>query len=88
MAKKIIRKKTVTYDKLNHSLVPKHTKLSEKDKKELLDKLKITLQEMPKIGNKDPAIRHLDVKEGDIILIERQNPILGTTIYYRGVIDE
>ena len=70
-----------------HILVPKHSKLSEKEKAELLEKYQITLQELPKILKKDPAIRELGAKNGEIIKIERQSPTAGKTVFYRCVVN-
>lgn len=74
-------------DKLTHVLVPLHEKLSEKEKQELLTRLSITVKELPKISKKDPAVRHLDVKVGDVIKISRSGQFTGKETYFRGVID-
>ena len=68
-------------------LIPKHAKLSEKEKAELLEKYNITLKELPKILKDDPAIAHLDVKNGDVVKITRRSPTAGEAIFYRGVIN-
>ncbi|MFA6072733.1 MAG: DNA-directed RNA polymerase subunit H [Candidatus Woesearchaeota archaeon] len=73
---------------VEHKLVPMHTKLSEKEAKALLEFHNVTIKELPKIYIDDPAIRHLDVKENDIIKIIRQSPTAGKIVFYRGVIDE
>lgn len=78
-------KKTISVTK--HALVPKHSKVSEKEKKEVLEKHKITVGELPKITRKDPALASMDVKEGDVIKIIRKSPTAGETIFYRCVID-
>lgn len=75
------------YDIRKHILVPEHVKLSEKEKKELLERYHISLKELPKIRKKDPAIEHLDAKEGDIIKIIRKSPTAGEAVFYRGVIN-
>ncbi|MEA2037135.1 MAG: DNA-directed RNA polymerase subunit H [Nanoarchaeota archaeon] len=80
----MVKKKS---DVRKHILVPEHTKLNEKEKKELLNKYKISLKELPKIGKKDAAISHLDVKEGDVIKVTRNSPTAGEAIFYRGVIN-
>ncbi|OYT32823.1 DNA-directed RNA polymerase subunit H [Candidatus Woesearchaeota archaeon] len=69
-----------------HHLVPKHTKVSEKEKKELFENFNIEIQNLPIIFKTDPAIQHLDVKEGDIIKIHRKSPTAGETNFYRRVI--
>lgn len=73
---------------IDHVLVPVHTKLTEKEAAELLKLHNITIKELPKIYLDDPAIRHLGVKENDIIRIERNSPTAGKSVFYRGVIDE
>jgi DNA-directed RNA polymerase subunit H len=70
-----------------HIFVPKHSKLSEKDKKELLEKYSITIKELPKIMKKDPAIKELDAKAGDVIKISRKSQTAGETVFYRCVVN-
>ena len=81
---KMVKKK---YDISKHILVPEHSKISDKEKNDLLEKYHITLKELPKISKKDPAIAHLNVKEGDVIKIIRKSPTAGESIFYRGVIN-
>ena len=71
----------------NHVLVPKHTKLGEKSRKELLQKYNVSKDQLPKISAKDPAILHLEIKAGDIIKIERNSPTAGKSDYYRVVVE-
>ncbi|MEM2121457.1 MAG: DNA-directed RNA polymerase subunit H [Candidatus Woesearchaeota archaeon] len=73
---------------IKHVLVPEHIKLSEAEKKELLEKYKISLNELPRILKNDPAIAHLNVKEGDVIKIIRKSESAGESIYYRVVVNE
>ena len=78
------RKQIVT----KHILIPKHIKLSAKERDEVLARYNISLKELPKIKKDDPAIARLNVKEGDIIKIIRQSPTAGEAEFYRGVISE
>lgn len=71
----------------NHILVPKHSKLGEKETKTLLEKYKITKKELPRILKKDAVLNDLNVKPGDVIKIERKSPTAGTTTFYRCVIN-
>ncbi|MBD3248682.1 DNA-directed RNA polymerase subunit H [Candidatus Woesearchaeota archaeon] len=80
------RKRKNIVDVKNHVLIPKHKKLSEKDKKELFEKYNITLKELPKIPLDDPALADIDAKEGDVIKITRESLTTGKSIFYRGVI--
>ncbi len=74
-------------DARKHILIPKHTKLSEKEKTAVLEKYHITFTELPSILKNDPALAGMDVEEGDVIKIERTSPTAGKTIFYRGVIN-
>lgn len=76
-------KKKFRIDK--HILIPKHAKLSEKEKVKLLEKYNISLKEVPRILKTDSAIESLGVKPGDIIKIIRQSPTAGEAIFYRVV---
>jgi len=67
-------------------LIPKHTKLNDKEKKELLERYGISLKNLPKIKKNDPAILSLDAKPGDVIKIERKSLTAGKAIYYRSVV--
>ena len=62
------RKKIVLdIDISKHILVPKHTKLSDEEKKELTEKYNIALRQLPKILKSDAAIEKLAPETGDVI---------------------
>jgi len=61
-----------------HILQPKHFKLSEKDSKELLERLNISKSQMPKIYSNDPALPE-GCQVGDVIKVERKD---GDKIYF------
>ena len=71
-----------------HILIPKHIKLSVKEKEELFKRYNVSLKELPKINKDDAAIAILNVKEGDVIKIIRESPTAGKTEFYRGVSSE
>jgi len=75
-------------DITKHYLVPKHIILSEEEKKELLEKYKVSLSDLPKIKISDPALKNLNVKPGDVVKIIRNNPWIGEEIYYRVVVED
>ena len=77
----------MAFDVNKHRLVPKHSKLSESDKKKLLEEYKINVFSLPKIIQEDPTIIKLNAKMGDVIKIERDSKTAGTTSYYRVVIE-
>lgn len=67
-----------------HILQPKHIKLSEKEKNELLEKFRISPSQLPKIVSTDPALPE-GCNKGDIIKIERKEE--GETyLFYRVVV--
>jgi DNA-directed RNA polymerase subunit H (RpoH/RPB5) len=70
-----------------HIMVPKHTKLNQKETKELFEKYNISFINLPKILIDDPAIQALGLKEGDIVKIERFSETSGISYYYRGVVN-
>lgn len=82
----IIAAKDKDFEISQHILVPKHSKLNDKEKTELLEKYKITFKDLPKISMKDPAISHLDLTNEDIVKIERASPTSKRTIFYRRVV--
>ncbi len=75
------------YDIKKHVLVPKHIKLSEKEKQEVLEKYHISVKELPQIKKKDPAIVDLDAKHDDVIKIIRKSQTASESVFYRGVSD-
>jgi DNA-directed RNA polymerase subunit H (RpoH/RPB5) len=73
------------FDVRNHQLVPQHLKVSEKEKKEIFEKYCISEKNLPKIFAKDPAIAHLNAKEGDVIKVVRPSMTAGESAFYRRV---
>ncbi len=74
-------------EEIKHNYIPSHDVLTEEEVLELAKK-KIEPDKLPFIYISDPAIRHMEVKVGDVIIIKRYNPLVGETVYYRRVIDE
>ncbi|MEO2154184.1 MAG: DNA-directed RNA polymerase subunit H [Nanoarchaeota archaeon] len=70
----------------NHRLFPEARILNEKEVKELLSKYKIKKEHLPKILEKDPLVKVLGAKKGDVIEIKRKSLITGESTYYRLVI--
>lgn len=83
MAKK--KKSKFKVDK--HSLTPKHVKVSDREKKQLLESYRATLRDLPKIYRTDPAIANLDVKAGDVIKVMRESQTAGESVFYRVVVN-
>ena len=68
-----------------HILTPKHLKLGEREKVQLLEKYHVTSKELPKILKTDSAIKELDAKPGDIVKIIRKSPTAGESVFFRVV---
>lgn len=68
-----------------HSLQPKHTKLSEKEAEKILNDLRVSRIQLPKILLKDPALPE-GCEKGDVIKIERKKDGNKKEIYYRVVV--
>lgn len=66
-------------------LMPKHSKLSESDKKQLLEKYGVTVKELPSIFLTDAGLEGMQVKVGDVIKIERNSRTAGKTVFYRSI---
>ena len=71
---------------LKHELVPEHVILDDNEKKELLEKMKIKPEQLPKILTNDPVVKEIGAEEGDILKILRKSPVAGSTAYYRIVV--
>jgi len=68
--------------KVVHFLVPEHEIVKDDEVDKFLKKLAVTKEQLPRIRLYDPAIQHLNAKEGDLIRIHRKDE----TDYYRIVV--
>ncbi|MBI2581038.1 DNA-directed RNA polymerase subunit H [Candidatus Woesearchaeota archaeon] len=73
-------------DVKKHVLVPKHVKLSEKEKEEVLRQYNARFEDFPRILKKDAALQGINVKYGDLIKIVRKSPTARETVFYRVVV--
>ncbi len=73
-------------DVRKHLLVPKHEKLSEKEKEEVLKEFNSRAEDFPRILKRDAALLGINVKFGDIIRITRKSATAGQTVFYRVVV--
>ena len=70
----------------DHDMVPKHEVLTPQERKELLETLGVTKDQLPLIRETDPMSKEISAKPGDVIRIIRKSPTAGHTVYYRHVI--
>jgi DNA-directed RNA polymerase subunit H len=68
--------------KILHFLVPEHEIVKDDEVDKILKKLAATKEQLPRIRLYDPAIQHLNAKEGDLIRIHRKDEVE----YYRIVV--
>ncbi len=69
-----------------HALIPKHVKLSEKEKEEVLKRYNASVDDFPRILKRDAALQGMNVKFGDMVKIVRKSATAGQTIFYRVVV--
>ena len=80
------------FNVLEHKLVPEHRVLSDKEAEEVLKRLRVTKDQLPKIRKEDPAIQILEkaqkapIIEGSVVRITRLSDTAGVTEAYRLVI--
>jgi len=72
------------FTNMSHILQPKHSKLSEKDAQNVLEKLNVSKAQLPKILLDDPALPE-GCSIGDVIKIERKHDDK-VILYYRVVV--
>ena len=76
---------------LEHQLVPDHQLLADEEAKRVLEALRITKDQLPKIHRSDPVIQLLErihgpIDEGRIVKITRVSGTAGVSEAYRLVI--
>jgi len=76
--------KRLQYNILNHSLVPEHTIISDKEVDEVMKKYNIKNKtEFPDISRFDPVARVIGLRPGNVCKIIRPSKTAITTEYYR-----
>jgi len=80
------KRKKISPKILEHELVPEHRILSLEEAIEVLRKLGVPPNKLPRISINDPIVQLLGAKPGDIIEIRRKSPTAGEAIYYRIVV--
>ncbi|HDJ89391.1 MAG TPA: DNA-directed RNA polymerase subunit H [Thermoprotei archaeon] len=69
-----------------NELVPKHILLSKDEADIILKRMGIRKNQLPWILSSDPAVKAINAKPGDVVMIIRESPTAGTSIAFRIVI--
>lgn len=78
---------------MEHELVPEHRLLSEEEAAEVLERLRVDREQLPKVKRSDPAIRLLErsleaeVEEGRVVKVIRRSHTAGVFVAYRVVVE-
>jgi len=75
------------FDLFEHTLVPKHEILTQKEVEQLLAEYRVQPYQLPQIKASDPAVKVIDAKPGDVLRVIRKSPTAGIHIAYRYVVD-
>ena len=81
----------LTFNVLEHSLVPEHYLLTDEEADQVLSNLRITRDQLPKIRRTDPGIKVLEniygpIDEGKLVKIVRKSETAEEFVVYRLVI--
>ena len=79
----LFEQKEVLINITEHELVPKHSPLTDEEKKQLLDRYQVTESQIPRILKTDPVIRYLGVDVGTVVEITRKSETAERYITYR-----
>jgi DNA-directed RNA polymerase subunit H len=76
------------FNVMENYLVPRHSIMSDDKVAELIEKYGIVKTQLPKILMADPSAKSIGAKPGEVIMIERESPTAGLSVYYRLVVEE
>lgn len=68
---------------VDHSMVPPHRLMSEKEVKELLKKYQLKEEQLPMVLRNDPIAQYYGAHPGEVFEITRPSPTSGTYLTYR-----
>mgnify|MGYP002630775041 CR=1 FL=1 len=78
--------KELSFNITKHKLVPKHRRLSNDEKNDILKKYRTALKNYPLISHQDAVSRYYSFVPGELIEITRDSPTAGIYVTYRYVV--
>lgn len=72
---------------MDKTVFAKHEVLSEEEAKKILEKYKVSEDELPRIKKEDAALTDMTCRVGSIIKITRKSITADKAVYYRVVVD-
>ena len=75
------------FDLFEHTLVPRHEILTQKEKEQMLTEYRVQPYQLPQIKSSDPAVKVIDARPGDVLRIIRKSSTSGEHIAYRYVVE-
>lgn len=79
----VFQEKHLLFNITKHSIVPKHSVISNSQKIKLLKTFRITDSQLPRILLSDPIVRYYGLKKGQVVKIIRPSETAGEYIHYR-----
>ncbi|RVD92252.1 DNA-directed RNA polymerases II and IV subunit 5A like [Tubulinosema ratisbonensis] len=79
----IFKENELLFNVTKHELVSKHRIMSEKEKKEFLEKIRVKEEQLPQIMIDDVVARYYGAKKGDLFEIIRKSETGEISYYYR-----
>jgi len=76
-----------TFEIMGHELVPLHEVIPDENKNKVLEKLKITPDQLPKILSSDPVCVSIGANPGQIIKVTRKSHTAREAVAYRFVVE-
>ncbi len=73
----------MTFNVLEHMMVPAHDIMAEEEIGSLLSTYHITREQLPKIYHDDPAVKAIKARPGDVIRIVRESQTAGRAESFR-----
>jgi DNA-directed RNA polymerases I, II, and III subunit RPABC1 len=78
----------LSFNIIDHYLVPKHELMNKDEIKQLLIDMKCNKEQLPKIDVNDPISKYYGAEIGNVFRIYRCSPTSGISIYYRFVVEK